>query len=178
MENTLSTASTQYNFLKNSQFQLVIPRLPNVAFYTVDTGIPSMSVDNPSMASPFKPIPMTGETASFDDLTVNFIVDYKLNNYYEIYQWLRGYSRVNDYQNMRDYIKQNNGNPNVVSEHNLTSDIQLVIMCDKGGEAARVEFKDAFPVSLGGLDVTTKVTDVEYLTATVVFKYNYYEIIK
>jgi hypothetical protein len=178
MSYELTTSETQYNFLKNSQFQLVIPRLPNVSFYTVNTGIPDFSVDYPTIGTPFKKIPVTGETADFGDLVVRFIVDHKMNNYYEVYNWMRGYSRVNNYENIRDYIAENNGNPDAVHEKHLTSDIQFVIMSDRGCEIARVEYKDAFPISLSGLDMTTQVSDVEYLVATATFKYSYYEIVK
>lgn len=178
MSNTLQAADTQFNFLKNHQFQLVIPRLPNVSFYTINTGIPAMSVGSPMLPTPFKGVPVVGESADFDDFSVTFLVDHKLNNYYEVYDWLRGYSRVNDTQNMMDYISRNQGNPEKAEDKSLTSDIQFLILADKGCEVARVEFKYAFPVSLSGLDVTTQVQDVEYLTATAVFKYAYYEIVR
>lgn len=178
MSYELTTSDTQYNFLKNSQFQLVIPRLPNVSFYTVNTGIPEMSVGYPTMPTPFKPIPVTGEVADFGDLVVRFIVDFKMNNYFEVYKWMKGYARVNDHQNLKDYIAENDGNPEVVTEKSLTSDIQFVIMSDRGCEIARVEYYDAFPTSLSGLDLTTQVSDVEYLVATATFKYSYYKIVK
>jgi hypothetical protein len=40
------------------------------------------------------------------------------------------------------------------------------------------QFKDAFPVSLSGVDFNAQATDVEYLQADVSFRYNEFVIIK
>ena len=40
-----------------------------------------------------------------------------------------------------------------------------------------VRFEDVFPVALSGLEYTQNVTDVEYLTATIDFRYKLYEIV-
>ena len=178
MANELTASKTQFNFLKNSQFQLVIPRLPNVAFYTVQTGIPALSVGYATAPTPFKQLAFTGETPEFEDFVCTFIIDSKLNNYYEVYDWIRGYSRIGHYENLKDYVVANGGNPNAIKEKDLICDINHLILGDKGCEIASVEYKDAFPISLSGLQTVTQVNDVEYLTATVTFKYSYYEIKK
>ena len=40
-----------------------------------------------------------------------------------------------------------------------------------------VRFADVFPVALSGLDYNQNVTDVEYLTATIDFRYKLYEMV-
>ena len=44
-------------------------------------------------------------------------------------------------------------------------------------EIKEVRFSDLFPVALSGLDYNQNVTDVEYLTATIDFRYKLYEMV-
>ena len=57
------------------------------------------------------------------------------------------------------------------------SDATLTILSNKNNPIVEVRFSDMFPVSLSGLDYTQQVGDVEYLTATVDFRYKLYEIV-
>lgn len=178
MSNLNLSSETQFNFLKASQFQLVIPRLPNVSFYATNVRIPDISVGNVEVGSPFKKMNFTGDTAEFGDLSVTFLIDSNLNNYYELFDWMRGYSRINSYQNLKDYVAANEGNPEKILESDLITDVHLIIIGDKGCEHGRFEFKDSYPVSLTGFEVITQNTDVQYLTATATFKHSYFDLVR
>ena len=51
------------------------------------------------------------------------------------------------------------------------------ILSNKNNPLVEIRFADCFPVSLSGLDYTQQVADVEYLTASVDFRYKLYEIV-
>ena len=57
------------------------------------------------------------------------------------------------------------------------SDATLTVLSNKNNPLVEVRFSDCFPVALSGLDYTQQVADVEYLTATVDFRYKLYEIV-
>ena len=64
-----------------------------------------------------------------------------------------------------------------VPERPLYSDATHTILSNKNNPLVEVRFSDCFPVALSGLDYTQQVADVEYLTATVDFRYKLYEIV-
>ena len=51
-----------------------------------------------------------------------------------------------------------------------------MVLSNKNNPIVEVNFQNIFPISLGGLDFTQNVTDVEYVTATADFAYQIYEI--
>ena len=55
------------------------------------------------------------------------------------------------------------------------SDATLNILTSKNNANIEVRFSDVFPSSLSGLQYDQQATDVDYLTATVSFKYKIYE---
>ena len=59
----------------------------------------------------------------------------------------------------------------------MTSDAVLTILTNKNNPVVECRFRDVFPTSLTSLNYSQNQTDVEYLTATVNFKYTIYEII-
>jgi len=57
----------------------------------------------------------------------------------------------------------------------LFSDATLTILSSKNNAVQEVRFSDMFPTSLTGLSYNQQATDVQYLTASVVFSYKIYE---
>ena len=64
-----------------------------------------------------------------------------------------------------------------VADKAFFSDATLTILSNKNNPVVEVRFEDVFPVALSGLEYTQNVTDVEYLTATIDFRYKLYEIV-
>ena len=65
-----------------------------------------------------------------------------------------------------------------IADKAFFSDATLTILTNKNNPVMEVRFQDVFPVSLSGLDYNQNVTDVEYLTATIDFRYKLYEMVK
>ena len=59
----------------------------------------------------------------------------------------------------------------------MTSDSVLTILTNKNNPVVECRFRDVFPTSLSGLTYSQNQSDVEYLTASVTFKYTIYEIV-
>ena len=58
----------------------------------------------------------------------------------------------------------------------LFSDATLTVLSNKNNPIVNVFFRDLYPIAMSALDYNQQATDVEYLTATVDFAYQIYEI--
>jgi hypothetical protein len=120
-------------------------------------------------------------------MTMGFIVDEELANYRELWDWLVGIgapSLHSQYpavlakgQGVTSYSVAPDADPRqkaTPSEGNVYSDAQLIIYDSKNIPKVNVNFKDMFPTSISSLEYTQGATDIEYLKATVSFRYTYY----
>ena len=60
--------------------------------------------------------------------------------------------------------------------NSLFSDATLTILSNKNNPIVDVTFRDLYPVAITALDYNQAATDVEYMTASVDFAYQLYEI--
>ncbi len=149
--------TTNINMLSPTGFKLTINRekFANTEFFITSFGIPSLSAGevqtNFQNNIGFTP----GEALTFEALSLRFVIDEDMNNYTEMFNWMKA-------------------NTDTVERH----DMILSIMTNKNLVNKQFQFKDAFPTSLSGVDFNAQATDVEYLQADVTFRYNEFAIIK
>ena len=107
-------------------------------------------------------------------MRIRFLIDQGLQNYNEIQNWMRGLgfpeSLDEIYQFQKDGPIDNGGIKNLFSDGTLT------ILNGINRPMFSVKFKDMFPYTLSDITFDATATDVEYLTAEVVFKYSVYNI--
>tara|TARA_B100000780_G_C21123425_1_gene455296 strand:- start:4103 stop:4618 length:516 start_codon:yes stop_codon:yes gene_type:complete len=169
----------------------MINQLPKVQFFTTAANIPGLSLSSLEMQTPYKEIPIVGDRLTYESLTVSFIVDEYLENYTELHNWLVGIGFPENRQQFTDF-RSNKSNTSVAgaggnndigvvgkttADKSMYSDATLTILSNKNNPLLEVRFSDMFPVSLSGLDYNQNVTDVEYLTASIEFRYKIYEIV-
>jgi hypothetical protein len=149
------------------EFVVSVKRLPNVQFFTQAVNIPSLSMQPIEQPNPFKPIPIPGDRLSYGDLPLTFIIDESMNNYIEVFNWLKGLSfpeNFDQYKNLKE------------SEYGLLTDISIVIMNSHKNPNIEMQFKDCFPVSLSDVTLDTTQSDVIYPQATVTFTFTNFTI--
>ena len=100
---------------------------------------------------------------TFGDLTVRFMIDEELKNYYSVHNWIRTYGLSE--QRTAEGTKD------------LYSNARLFILTSHQNVNHVVEFKNMFPISLSGVPFDATVGDVDYLLADVTFKYEKYDIL-
>ena len=132
-----------------------------------------------------------GDVLTYEDLTITFIVDENLENYVEMHTWL---TAIGFPENTKQFSDFRSATSNVATntrgeskdigdvkastpERAMYSDAVLTILTNKNNPVVECRFRDVFPTSLSGLTYSQNQTDVEYLTATVNFKYQIYEIV-
>jgi len=155
----------EINQLYVVSFETNFTRLPNVNFFCQRINIPSIGLGLASQATPFSDIPVLGDKLLFEQLTLNFIVSEDLSNYLEIYNWLISIGfPENDAQ-------FNLNNSNVEPTENLRSDMNIIINTNKSNPNYSITFRDAFPVSLGSIELDAAATSLEPIILDVSFAY-------
>ena len=106
-------------------------------------------------------------------MTVTFRVDEDLNNYLEIYNWLTG---IGFPEAFNQYAVVSANVPG--SGEGIYSDGTLMILNSAKRPNVEVTFEDMYPTSMTDLNFTTTISDIDYLEASVTFRYKYYKIRK
>ena len=68
--------------------------------------------------------------------------------------------------------------PAPLKEGGIYSDATLTVLNSKNIAKTEIRFQNIYPTSLGSLSYDIKLSDVDYLQASVSFAYMYYEIIQ
>ena len=176
------------DYASPTQFKFGIHQLPKVEFFTVSASVPSISADTIIHPTPFKDIPIVGEKLTYENLSITFQIDEYLENYISLHNWMKGIGFPTDRQEFRTFRDVTSNTPasgktppvdlvgKAVPDRALYSDAYIMILSNKNNPIVEVNFQNIFPISLGALDFTQNVSDVEYMTATAEFAYQIYEI--
>jgi hypothetical protein len=102
---------------------------------------------------------------------IQYKVDEDLNNYMEIYNWIKALGFPDNYRQYKTLADQ----PKTSGE-GLVSDISLIMFSNARIPTYEVLFRDAFPVSTSSLIFDTTRSDVEFLEASATFRYTSFSI--
>lgn len=188
--NALSRQPTKLDYASPTQFKFNIIKLPKVEYFCTAVNIPGISINYVEQQTPLKDIPHPGEKLKYADLQMTFIVDENLENYQEIHGWLTGLGFPDGYADY-DTLMQAGIDRFPTSKSSVStelgkirypapsqgaalSDATLMILTNKNNPVVEVRFKDVFPISLSNLEYNQQATDINYLTAQVIFKYGIY----
>ena len=191
MTTSISRQPSKLDYTSPTQFRFLINQLPKVEYFTTEANIPGITLGELDFKTRFKAIPLMGDVLTYEDLTITFIVDENLENYVEMHTWL---TAIGFPENTKQFSDFRSATSNVATntrgeskdigdvkastpERAMYSDAVLTILTNKNNPVVECRFKDVFPINLGGLTYTQNSTDVEYLTSTVTFKYQIYEIV-
>tara|TARA_R110000822_G_scaffold43971_1_gene118316 strand:+ start:245 stop:862 length:618 start_codon:yes stop_codon:yes gene_type:complete len=195
----LSRQPTVLDYSSPTQFRFMIHQLPKVEFFTTAANIPAISLGELVIPTPYKSIPILGDNLTFDNLSISFIVDEELQNYKTIHDWMIGIGFPKSRQQFIDFRNSGSNTPQegqggntgtgisnkdiggrggpAIADKAFYTDATLTILSNKNNPIVEVRFSDLFPVALSGLDYNQNVTDVEYITATIDFRYKLYEMV-
>ena len=188
---------TVLDYSSPTQFRFMIHQLPKVEFFTTAANIPDISLGELVIPTPYKQIPILGDQLTFGNLNISFIVDEELSNYKTIHDWMIGIGFPKSRQQFIDFRRSGSDTPiagdggnktsgrmpdigdvgKPIADRAFFSDATLTILTNKNNPIMEVRYADVFPVALSGLNYDQNVTDVEYLTATIDFRYKLYELV-
>lgn len=169
---TLTCPSTDLNFLSPNGFLLNIERLPKVNFFAQTVNIPSITLPPLEQDTPLSLMKFPSDKLVFGEFNVTFNIDEQMNNWFEVFKWMRGLGFPEQYE---QYTTENNrGLPGISEQMRNYSDATLIVLGANNVPVRTFTFKDCFPTALSGIEFSSKNTDVQYVTATVDLEYSYF----
>jgi len=145
------------NFLAPIGFKLNLERFEGTDFFCQSVNLPDISVSFTEVPTRFRGFPIiAGGGVTYGDLNVNFIIDEDLQNYNSIHKWIKINGASEGHPNI-DAIQYSNG--------------QLFITTSNFNNQFIIDYEKLFPISLSEVRFDATVTDIEYFTAQVTFKY-------
>jgi len=190
--NAYDRQPTKFDYASPTQFKFQLQKLPKVEYFTTACNIPGISLNATVQPTPLADIPLPGDTVEFNDLELTFLVDVNLENYREIHGWMYGIGFPKARTQFAELVSANkdrfptSGKDSLVTDAGkvkygatplgpIFSDATLNVLSSKNNTNIEVRFNDVFPTTLSGLNFNQQADDVNYLSATVSFKYKIYE---
>ncbi len=157
----------EINQLNVVSFQTNFTRLPNVNFFCQRVNIPAVNLGLYLQPTPLSDAPTEGDKLTFEQFTMNFIVNEDLSNYLEIYNWMIAIGFPDDHNQFTLDYDISNGRAN----NTIRSDMNIVINTNKSNPNYSITFRDAFPVSLGSIELDVAATSLEPIIVDVTFEF-------
>ena len=187
----ISRQPDKLDYLSPTQFKFNIHQLPKVEFFTTSANVPAISLGDAVMSTPYKDIPMMGDTLSYENLSITFIVDEYLENYISLHEWMTAIGFPKSRKQFSDFRSATASTPiatqgtsndigdvkPATSARGMFGDAILTMLTNKNNPVVEVRFQDLYPVALGALEMTQTATDVEYISVSADFTYKLYEIV-
>lgn len=152
------------NYLNNNSFKFSIGKVPLVTYFCQKANVPALSFGFVEQPTKFGTrLQLSGTQYDFDTLEVSFIVDENLQNYMEIYDWMRSMGIAED---DASYIDP--------SRHQ--SSAELLILSSAYNPIYSVQFTGVFPINLSSIDFDSSVTETEPVVVTATFQYRTFNI--
>jgi hypothetical protein len=146
------------NYLSPTGFKVTIAsnEFANLEYFCTSTSIPALSIGE--IATPFQSQQayVPGDRLEYAPFEMNFILSENMENYIEIYNWIRANTQENKFK---------------------YCDIILHILTSSNTPNKKIRYVDAFPVSVSAIQFITQNTNVEYATSDVTFRYTRFEFI-
>ena len=171
------------NFLSPIGFKFAVNKLRGVDFFCQSASIPAISMGHWKQGTRVNVVYQPGDELYYEPLYLKFLVDENMKNYYQVHDWIReittpysakefGYDRGT----LRSINKdKRDKNVSVFGNNDWLSDCSLFILSSNYRPVAEFIFRDCFPISLTTLNFDASVPDVNYFTAEVTLRYNYFD---
>ena len=173
MASAFANQITNRNFLSPVGFKFTLAKEPKAAFFCNAARIPEINLGTASQPSYLKDIPVPGDKIEYGDFSLKFLVDENLTNYMVIHNWITGLGYPETTEQFKT-LTTKDGQRDLKLQF---SDGSLHILNSNQQAVAVVKFKDLFPVVLSSLEFDSTLTDTNYFTAEVTFKYTVYDIL-
>lgn len=150
------------NLTQVNRFEMYFSVLPNVTYTLNEVGLPGITINNPTVPTILNTTWRGADSATFDQLSINFLVQENLANYFEIHDWMRAISFPDSFDDRKD-LERFGG----VDSYGMLS-----INNSYNRPLFRFHFYNIIPTSLTSLQFTAG--DANELVASASFNYTIY----
>jgi hypothetical protein len=165
-QSALTTIPTNTSMLQAAKFTFAFPNLPYAKYFCQNVSIPGVSTSAIPISTPFTTVYRHGTNLTFEDFSINCIIDEDMRVWEETYDWLKSFTRPTKYE---EYIK------NTAIDGSLYQDAILTINTNANIPNIRIKFHNCHPTSLGTVRFNVSETAETILTADITFRYDYFE---
>ena len=170
------------NFLSPIGFKFTIDRMRGVDFFCQSANIPAMNLGSADTGTRLNKLRNPGDELVYEDLYLRFLVDENMKNWYQVANWMREISTpysTTEFRYNRGNIKSINKREATLdyatANNQWRCDCSLLILSSNYRIVSEVVFRDAWPTSLSTLNFDASTSDINYFTAEVGLRYNYYD---
>tara|TARA_Y100000004_G_C8942664_1_gene424815 strand:+ start:656 stop:1204 length:549 start_codon:yes stop_codon:yes gene_type:complete len=151
------------NFLLPDGFRFHMQRLPKMNYFVQSVNLPALEYSEVRQPTRFVDVKHPGNTFTFPNFDISFIVDEDMETFMEIFNWMKTMVAIED---LRD----------VEMGPDNFCDASLFILNSAKNPNFVVNLKSCFPVSLSGIDFNSAISEPEPIIATASFAYTSYDI--
>ncbi len=177
---------TNLDYADPTKFRFQCVKIPKVEFNTIQCNVPGITLTELVQPTRLQQIRIPGNDLTFEDLTIQFIVDEDLETYTQIHDWMAALAQTDSDDKFRALITEGKdrmplskqqtstdaGRPGIATPDGAVfADAKLTILTSRFISKIEINFQDIYPKSLSALDYNQNLTDTEYLVATCTFGY-------
>lgn len=171
----------ELDYLKPNGFKFQIHNLPNVSFFCQSANIPEINLGQISAANPLHDYFVPGDKVQFGALNIRFLIQEGMQNYKELYNWLIALGSPENSEQYTTFMSKQayrfpGTSPNKIGDKALYSDASLFVLDSNNNPSSVIQFQDAFPVALGGLDFDISTGSTDYFQGYASFAYRQYKV--
>ena len=156
------------NFLSPIGFRFSIAKMPGVDFFCQAANIPEISMQPVAIGSVVNKYFMPGDELTYSPLFIRFLIDENMKNWLSIYDWITALGfPTQELQKKRQLLKE---------KMELKTDAILTVLTSNMNAQMNFKFQECFPINLSAIQFDSSLTDVEYVTADVSFRYDIYQV--
>jgi hypothetical protein len=162
----MSLCSSSINPLYNSYFRLVFGRgTDQMELMCQKVNLPGITIpDQPQPTVLGITVPIPTLSANFDPLTIEFIVDSDLNNWRNLYSWIRNITNIKDDVD-HNILYQKWHHTATLYLYDPTNNCNVL----------ETTFHYIIPIKLNGIVFQSDASDAVVQKATCMFRYSYYD---
>ena len=156
------------NFLSPLGYKFILSKIPNFVYFVQSVDFPITKLnETKGIQTPFSRITVPGDHLSYTNLSVTFKIDEDMKGYFEIFDWITAIGKPDNFDQYKGIAAQSR-----TSGLGTLVDANLLVLSSAMQPNIKITFQDLLPISISGPKFDSTQTDVNYVTATAVFKFN------
>ena len=168
------------NFLSPIGFKFLVDKLPGAYFFCQSASIPAISMGYAEQPTVVNKVYQPGDELAYEPLVVRFLIDENMKNYYQVHDWLRRITTPVTqaeftYDRTHPTVNEFNVDYDGLYNNNWQSDCELTVLSSNYQPVSEFLFRNCFPISLTTVNFDAASPDINYFTAEVTFRYDYFD---
>lgn len=164
------------NLLHSNRFKFVLKDLPTVELLLTDFATPNLvySINKVNYRQHYTNVGT--DKVEVGDASVTFKVDSDLDNYIEIFNWVKSIGKQHSYEDRRELERRISLNGKSKNEHIIGREASLFFLDNYMNPNVEMTFVNLIPISLSGISLSTKQSGDLTMEATITFSVENFDI--